>query len=164
MLALESELQRLSLQREREEGNKALRDLYDVGVAGPPSSEAEQLLQLKTGKEELMAEVDRLKAANAVLTDHLRVKAEELLKKDLQYAAREQQVLQARARAAILRPSVCERTRVSVCARKCVCCVRMHIFSASESPLTYCSCACVRARVFRRVRGSAIGQDPASGG
>ena len=75
-----------------------MRDLYEVGVAGPPSSEAEQLLQLKTGKEELMAEVDRLKAANAVLTDHLHIKAEELLTRDLESAAREQKVLQARTR------------------------------------------------------------------
>jgi hypothetical protein len=97
VLALECEVQRLSLQREREDGNKALCNLYEVGVAGPPSSEAEQLLQLKAVKDELTAEVDSLKAANAALTTHLHAKAEELIKKDLENAAREDQVPPTRA-------------------------------------------------------------------
>ena len=86
MLALECEVQRLSLQREREDGNKAVGNLHEVGVAGPPSSEAEQLLQLKVVKDELTAEVDSLKAANAAHTKHLHAKAEELLKRDLERA------------------------------------------------------------------------------
>ena len=130
-LALECELQRLSLQREREEGNRALRDLYEVGVAGAPSSEAEQLLQLETGKEELMAEVDRLKAANAVLTKHLHIKAEELLEKDRHHAVREQQVLQALARMqhlfVLLLASVHMRICVCVCAQVRVLGVRVHL-------------------------------------
>ena len=71
--------------------------MYEVGVAGSPSSEAEQLLQLKTVKDELTAEVDSLKAANAALTTQLHAKAEELIKKDLENAAREDQVPPTRA-------------------------------------------------------------------